>query len=376
MKNIYDIIFIGGGLSTLMFLSQYTKNNSKQKILVLEKNKKIRSDQTFCVWAGPNLFDIEKTYKLKPKKIWQSIKLINSKESILQKIKPYQYKAFDGNKTLQLLLAQCKNITYKKNIIVDDIVYENLFLVRTKSGELFKSTYLFDSRPPKNKAIYKYPEVLNQAFIGTEISVATDQFDDTAATLMNFQKSDDAIIFNYILPFSKKRALIETTFFTKKVDFNLINKVHKNFLHHYQDYKIIRKEKAILPMGVIKNDTNSQAIKIGISAGMIRPATGYSMQRIANWLGKLDLKRITQSNKATYYFQGPILLDWLDSIFLKVCYNKPEIGPLLFISLFKNANIFSIIRFLSDSSTTLDIIKIIWALPKKIMVKGLFHYYE
>ena len=165
MKNIYDIIFIGGGLSTLMFLSQYTKNNSKQKILVLEKNKKIRSDQTFCVWAGPNLFDIEKTYKLKPKKIWQSIKLINSKESILQKIKPYQYKAFDGNKTLQLLLAQCKNITYKKNIIVDDIVYENLFLVRTKSGELFKSTYLFDSRPPKNKAIYKYPEVLNQAFI-------------------------------------------------------------------------------------------------------------------------------------------------------------------------------------------------------------------
>jgi hypothetical protein len=154
MKNIYDIIFIGGGLSTLMFLSQYTKNNSKQKILVLEKNKKIRSDQTFCVWAGPNLFDIEKTYKLKPKKIWQSIKLINSKESILQKIKPYQYKAFDGNKTLQLLLAQCKNITYKKNIIVDDIVYENLFLVRTKSGKLFKSTYLFDSRPPKNKAIY------------------------------------------------------------------------------------------------------------------------------------------------------------------------------------------------------------------------------
>ena len=95
-------------------------------------------------------------------------------------------------------------------------MYENLFLVRTKSGELFKSTYLFDSRPTKNKAIYKYPEVLNQAFIGTEISVARDQFDDTAATLMNFQKSDDAIIFNYILPFSKKRALIETTFFTKR----------------------------------------------------------------------------------------------------------------------------------------------------------------
>ena len=40
MKNIYDIIFIGGGLSTLMFLSQYTKNNSKNPVGPVQSMKK------------------------------------------------------------------------------------------------------------------------------------------------------------------------------------------------------------------------------------------------------------------------------------------------------------------------------------------------
>ena len=68
MKNVYDIIFIGGGLSSLMFLSQYTQKNPKEKILVLEKNKSIRDDQTFCAWAGPSIVDIAQTFNLKPKK--------------------------------------------------------------------------------------------------------------------------------------------------------------------------------------------------------------------------------------------------------------------------------------------------------------------
>jgi len=376
MKNVYDIIFIGGGLSSLMFLSQYTQKNPKEKILVLEKNKSIRDDQTFCAWAGPSIVDIAQTFNLKPKKKWHKIQLADNTNFILKDLQPYQYVAFDGNKTLKKLLSSCKNITYKSNITVKQIQHDDVFTIKTDKEDEFYSLYLFDSRPPKDSQSYKYKESLSQAFIGSEIMLPNNSFDETTVTLMDFQKNKDEIIFTYVLPFSKKRALVETTFFTKHVDFKLINNQHKLYLKRYKNFKEVRTEKAVLPMAILNNTKSDKILKLGIGAGMMRPSTGYSMQRMANWINSLRFMKIKNSNKQNYFYRSPKILDWLDSIFLKVCYYQPQIGPLLFMSLFKKANIFSIIRFMSDVPSWFDIIRIVWALPKKIMIKGLLNRYE
>ena len=89
MKKKYDLIIIGAGLSSLMFLNQYLKKTSEQKILLLEQKDKINNDQTFCVWEGPGLPNISENFQLKPKKIWNNIVLNSLNDHIKRHVKPY-----------------------------------------------------------------------------------------------------------------------------------------------------------------------------------------------------------------------------------------------------------------------------------------------
>ena len=47
MKKTYDLIIIGAGLSSLMFISHYTKKFNKQSILLLEQKKYLKRIKLF-----------------------------------------------------------------------------------------------------------------------------------------------------------------------------------------------------------------------------------------------------------------------------------------------------------------------------------------
>ena len=62
MNKKYDLVVIGAGLSSLMFLNRYLKKFKKHSVLILESKKNIKKDQTFCVWEGPGLDSIQKNF--------------------------------------------------------------------------------------------------------------------------------------------------------------------------------------------------------------------------------------------------------------------------------------------------------------------------
>ena len=84
--------------------------------------------------------------------------------------------------------------------------------VSTSKGN-FISEYLIDSRPKVEKDEVK-SEYIQQVFIGSEIEVTSNYFNKFEATIMSFSKNKSETEFIYQLPFSKKRALIETTLFS------------------------------------------------------------------------------------------------------------------------------------------------------------------
>ena len=87
------------------------------------------------------------------------------------------------------------------------------------------------------------------------------------------------------------------------------------------------------------------------------------------------LLQIESSNIKQFEFKPNKLLEWFDSIFLTVCYLWPHKAPIVFMRLFRNADIKSIIRFMSDVPTFRDIISIILSMPKIIMIHGLIKKY-
>lgn len=371
MNKKYDLVVIGAGLSSLMFLNRYLKKFKKHSVLILESKKSIKKDQTFCVWEGPGLDSIQKNFNLQPKKTWNKILIKNQDKNISRTISPYQYVCFDGYETFNRLIKEHANqVEIKRNILVDKIEKKHdVFNVFCKN-KLFQGHYVVDSRN-NDKDLDVTSVHVKQAFVGHEIDVPKDTFSSDQATIMSFKDNSEEVEFTYILPFSSKKALIETTVFSKNPNLKRIAIRHKELLKAYKDYKILRTEKAIIPMAIMKDKTENAALRIGTNAGMVRPSSGYSMRRIASWILNINIVKLNEVNHKYYRYKQDKFLNWLDSIFLKVIYFYPDQGPYLFMQLFSNVSMPSLIRFLSDKPSILDLIKVLWSMPKILMIKGM-----
>ncbi len=371
MNKKYDLVVIGAGLSSLMFLNRYLKKFKKHSVLILESKKNIKKDQTFCVWEGPGLDSIQKNFNLQPKKTWNEILIKNQDKNISRTISPYQYVCFDGYETFNRLIKEHANqVEIKRNILVDKIEKKHdVFNIFCKN-KLFQGHYVVDSRN-NDKDLDVTSVHVKQAFVGHEIDVPKDTFSSDQATIMSFKDNSEEVEFTYILPFSSKKALIETTVFSKNPNLNSIARKHKELLKVYKDYKVIRSEKAIIPMAIVKDETENAVLRIGTNVGMVRPSSGYSMRRIASWILNINIVKLNEANHKYYQYKQDKFLNWLDSIFLKVIYFYPDQGPYLFMQLFSRVNMSSLIRFLSDKPSILDLIKVLWSMPKILMIKGM-----
>ena len=188
---------------------------------------------------------------------------------------------------------------------------------------------------------------------------------------MSFSKNKTETEFIYQLPFTKKRALVETTLFSKNHDLRKLQQKHTRNLKKYGNYKILKSERGIIPMAVVEAKANKRIMKIGTSAGMVRASSGYSMRKIANWISNHKGKTLKKNNLLSFRYAPNPLLDFFDKIFLRVIKDYPNKSPDLFFNLFNQSNHKSLIKFLSDKPSWLDIINIIMSMPKRLMLKGL-----
>ena len=125
-----------------------------------------------------------------------------------------------------------------------------------------------------------------QHFQGLEIETPKDVFDDEILNLMDFncdQRND--VHFFYTLPFSKNRALVETTWLSNLEDQNLMdydlqleNYIKNNL--RIKNYKINFIEKGAIPLFYPSFKNDDKNINIGSAGGMTRLSTGYTFLNI------------------------------------------------------------------------------------------------
>ena len=340
-NTFYDIIVIGCGLSGICLVLELCKR-TKKKILILEKKKKLINDKNWCFWNHP-LNDVKFSYNNIP-----SIKLYGK---IIEKVKDHS--------NLDILFNQ--DITE---------LIEDKDLVQIESNKRrYKSKVVFDSRPPKLKS-----DGLIQHFLGVEYLFDEKVFNKKEVTLMDFQKNENVIHFFYILPFTEKKALIETTYFSKKTynkekyieDINRY--VKKKFPN--KKFRKIGMEQGIIPMHPINNYKNSnRIISIGTANNWIRRSSGYGFQN-AFINSEIIVSQIIKQEPIEI-IQKP-LTRFLDSIFCQLLEKNPRESVRVFISFFSNLELRTIIKFLTNTNSFLDTLKVLWVLPKvKLMYYAL-----
>ena len=351
----FDYIIIGGGcagLSLAYELEIHEKFKNKTLAIIEPRNDYIR-DKTWSFWkvAAHNFEDCLKHS-------WSnfSVNIPNQTKYVQCDNSPYQ--SIDSG-----LFYEKTTNTLKKNTNIN--FFKNINEISTENSFVFNS--VSDVSDSKND--------LWQHFSGIEIETNKDLFDDQIFNLMDFDcEQRDSVHFFYTLPFSKKNALIETTWISdlnhpSNQDYSIqLEDYIKNKLK-IKNYEIKFKETGAIPLFHQQNIKKINQMEIGTAGGMTRLSTGYTFMNIQSQSKYIrenfeNIQKVNNFNVNSKY-------KFLDNIFLKVLKKNSEKMPEIFFKMF-NCSPSTVINFLSNKSNIYEDFSIILKMPKLVFLREMF----
>ena len=352
----FDYIIIGGGCAglSLAYELEIHEKLKNKTLAIIEPREEYKRDKTWSFWkVVPHNFDDC------VKKSWENFSInIPGKTNYLE-CKNYPYQSIDSGlfyKKINNRIKENKNISFFKDI----------------SEINTKNSFIFNSVPE----IKKNHLNLWQHFCGVEIKLENNFFDEEIFNLMDFDcEQRESVHFFYTLPYSKNRALIETTWLSKMNDNSqkdYDNQIKKYIEKHLKikNYEITYKEEGAIPLFYPLYKKEKNKINIGTAGGMTRLSTGYTFLNIQEHSKYLreNIENISASTK----FEISRKYQFLDDIFLRVLNKNPEKMSNIFFNMF-NTSPKTVIKFLSNKSNFYDDLKIILKMPKLIFIKALFY---
>ncbi len=351
----FDYVIVGGGcagLSLAYELEIHEKFKNKTLAIIEPRNDYIR-DKTWSFWkvAAHNFEDCVKHS-------WSNFSINIPSQTKYIECDNFPYQSIDSGLFYQKIINTLKkntNIHFFKNI--NEISTENSFVFNSVS----------DVSDSKND--------LWQHFSGIEIETNKDVFDDQIFNLMDFDCDQrDSVHFFYTLPFSKKKALVETTWVS-----NLNHPSNQDYSTQLEDYiknklkiknyEIKFKETGAIPLFHPKNIKKINQMEIGTAGGMTRLSTGYTFMNIQDQ--SKYIRENFESIEKVDNFTINSKYKFLDNIFLKVLKKNSGKMPEIFFKMF-NCSPSTVINFLSNKSNIYEDFSIILKMPKLVFLKELF----
>ena len=382
MQADLDLVIIGAGCAGLSLGVELAKmNKSAPKTLLLEQRKVYENDRTWCFWGQSGA-----TYSEMTSHQWTQLTVHYAKENILLDctFAPYQILPSQAfyHFALQSIAQNALLDLKMDSLVLKEPEYKAGWWYLDTSFGAIRTRAIVDTRPKpldplKNTKLW-------QSFLGYEIESSEAIFDPKIAKLMDFYQANSEFVgFNYVLPQSEKRALIEFTIFAHRPYYadELRGSLDQSLAQYCKggEFKILRTESGLIPMGIsssnslLGNAVHPSYVHVGLTAGGARAATGYAFQRITDWAIKCAdaLKRtgLPISHKKDSY-----LLRKMDDIFLSVIRRNPNLGPKLFMDLFAKVDSKRLIRFLSDKGHFLDYFAVMRALPASPFLKEIVKF--
>jgi len=351
----FDYIIIGGGcagLSLAYELNLHQKFNDKT-LAIIEPRDNYTKDKTWSFWKifSHNFEDCVK-------KSWNNftINIPNHTKHLECKNTPYQ--------TIDSGLFYDKTITSLKQ-------NKNIFFLKNLNEININNSFIFNSVESTANSKGK----LWQHFSGFEIETKKDFFDEEIFNLMDFDcEQKDSVHFFYTLPYSKKRALVETTWISDLKNSSLLD--YDEQLNNYikdhlkiKDFTIKYKEVGAIPLFNIDYIKKPNQINIGTVGGMTRLSTGYTFLNIQEH-SKYIRKNLDNIQNASLFTLSK-KYQFLDNIFLKVLKNNPKDMGQIFFKMFGCPSE-TVVNFLSNKSNLREDLSIISKMPKLKFLRQLF----
>jgi lycopene beta-cyclase len=367
VENKYDYIIAGAGCAGYSLLYHLLQDPilSKKKILVLDANFNKGNDRTWCFWedqAGP--------FESIVCKKWSNIEVLKGSMHRSLPTAPFEYKMIQGIDFYQYVTDFAKgfdNVEWVASKILSiDSINANSARVNWEGGSA-NAGYVFSSINGE-----RIQSKLWQHFKGIVVEFDNPVFDDTVARLMDFNVPQmEATAFMYLLPLTDKKALVEYTLFSPTI---LASAEYDHVLDAYMEehykgiaYQIQHTEMGAIPMTSKKLTSNDGAVvSIGTMGDAVKASTGYAFQFIQKQTQQIvhQLKLNQALNPAVHHTRH----QFYDAVLLYILEHQKMAGDEIFARIFKKNTAATVFKFLSNTSTLLDDIKIMTSLPTQIFL--------
>lgn len=381
MQTDFDLIIIGAGCAGLSLGMQLASLRAQApRTLLLESRTAYENDRTWCFWG-----DEQTPFATLARHSWQRFSVNNAVSRALVDCSTTPYRLLTAadfyTKALEAIASHTAlDLKTGISLTAEPSLIQGRWHLHTTGGS-FSANAIVDTRPLPTQQLSD--TTLWQSFLGCELEFQEPRFDPTLAQLMDFYPATDAFVgFNYVLPLSTTRALIEFTVFSSKIydQAELVSYLDAQVEKFAggRPYQRLRNEYGLIPMGVGKpkgtvkpTERHSSYVRVGLTAGAARPATGYAFQRIQRWA--LACKQSLKKNGLPVGHQpDSFVIRQMDAIFLNVLRHHPELGPELFMRLFSKVSSEKLIRFLSDQGRVSDYLAVILSLPPWLFMKSAY----
>ena len=378
----FDIVIVGGGLSGLGLACELAKPEfSSLQVLVLEQRTCYVRDRTWSFWqtssTAPN------PYISLVRQRWQRWRVqqhgqhhVHEGTSPRDDLEAIHYCSLDSDAfytAAQATLAGSNNVQMRLGVGVKHVLDGAQPTVETVDGEVFVAKWVFDARPKKRHS----DSGLVQQFLGVEIHTARDVFDSSTVELMDFHPSAQGLHFFYVLPYSPRVALVETTWISPasfKPEFESELAQFIETAVDGADYKVVYREQASLNLDLDSDlglDTEpykqagrvasavhgKRVVALGRRAGTLRASTGYAFletlvhsQRIAQSLSAAMHTGCLDQWLAPSFVRAP-LDQLMDDVFLHVLSRNWLKSSGYFMHMFERTDAATMTAFLSGRST-------------------------
>jgi lycopene beta-cyclase len=352
----FDYIIIGGGCAglSLAYELEIHEKLKDKTLAIIEPRKEYKRDKTWSFWkVTPHNFDNC------VKKSWDNFSINVPNKTNHLACNNYPYQSVDSGLFYEKInnkLKENKNINF----------FKDLKEIDSKNSFIFNSVI----------SIKKDHNNLWQHFSGVEIKTQNDSFDDGIFNLMDFDCDQrESVHFFYTLPYSKNKAMVETTWLSKMNDNSQkdYDDQIKDYIENHlnlNNYKITYKEEGAIPLFHPSYQDTKNKINIGTAGGMTRLSTGYTflnIQEHSKYIRK-NIENISNTKK----YEIAKKYQFLDEIFLRVLEKHPQKMSEIFFKMFMGSPKI-VIKFLSNKSNFLEDLSIILKMPKWTFIKALFY---
>ena len=348
-------MIIGGGLSGLQLLHAILNEEqlSRKRIAIIEASS-TAPEKTWCFWEkSEGQWDDLLHFK------WSKGLFIDDQGELDLSIEPYSYKmvrSTDFVEHFKNRISEIENVTWIQDEILD-IDHEHV--KASSASTSYHAKHIFDSRfDPTELKESKGPTVL-QHFKGWFIETEEEVFDPEVFTMMDYRlKYKDQCSFTYILPFSKKLALIEYTFFSPEVlkseEYDELIKGYINQQLGISAYKVVETEAGVIPMSSYQFDqfNKKNYTRIGTAGGWVKASSGYSFKHSEKRSKKIaaNLVKGYRADKGLSKARFKLY----DKIFLNLLQEENHLGNDIFIQMYRKNSSKLIFRFLDEETNPFE----------------------